>query len=515
MYQDKHITPSRLAALLVISFAWISLCSPCLAYAEAPSAYFKKDGNTWYKIQKSPNGQTTVLGEVPSPETKAQNPTAPILNSAPAGTVFAPSAATSTGSWPEAVAIGDLNHDGRNDVVLTTSAYGSNTNDNSILIFFQNANRQLNPPVRYAAGAAAITVAIADMNGDGWNDIVVGKNGSGIRVFLQDANGGFQNFTDYQTANAYKICTGDFNNDGRMDMAGIGFSGSKVDVFTQQTNGTIAFSAQYSASYGGYNDLKAGDVNGDGLTDIVAMSGQGYAYPNISVLLQTNGGFATAAFYDIGGNELTGGIGIGDVNGDGRNDIVTSYGGNRPTSFIAIFRQQPNGLLALNSTNSSYDIPGAMAIADLDLDGKQDIVTLHDGAQQLGLYFQSDSNGILAEQLYSIPYATSYNPHGLAIGDINGDEMPDAVIADYNHGLVILTNRLAPPPFKIQKANISADGKITLSIPYHGGKTNCTIMVTDNPAGTNWTVAGTVTGNTWTDTNSTSQSRRFYRLIAK
>src|ERR1051326_658949 len=93
--------------------------------------------------------------------------------------------AYATGSWPEAVAIADLNGDGRKDVVLSTSSY-FNTNDNSILIFFQNAQGTLNPPIRYAAGANAVSVAIADFNGDGKLDIAVGKKTSGIRVFWQD-----------------------------------------------------------------------------------------------------------------------------------------------------------------------------------------------------------------------------------------------------------------------------------------------------------------------------------------
>jgi hypothetical protein len=126
-----------------------------------------------------------------------------------------------TGSWPEAVAIEDLDGDGRNDVVLGTSSY-FNTNDNSILIFFQSLSGQLAAPVRYAVGASAASVTIADFSGDGLPDIAVGKNQSGIRVFWQDTGGIFQRYTDYETPNSYRICSSDFNGDGCCDVAGIG-----------------------------------------------------------------------------------------------------------------------------------------------------------------------------------------------------------------------------------------------------------------------------------------------------
>jgi len=335
-------------------------------------------------------------------------------------------------------------------------------------------------------------------------------------VFLQDNAGGFQIFADYPTANAYKICVGDFNHDGLTDVAGIGWSSGQVDVFPQRLDGTLLFSAQFTANYGGYNDLKSGDVNGDGLADIVVMSGQSYAIPNLGVLLQTNGGFAPVSYYRIGPNQTTTGMGIGDVNGDGRNDIVVSYGGNRPYARIGVFLQQPSGMLSLGSTNASYDIPEPVVIADVDLDGRQDVVTLHGGWQRLGIYFQTSLGSLATEQLYSIPYASDYNLNGLAIGDVNGDGMPDAVIADYNHGLVVLTNRPAPPAFQIRSINITPDGKISLSIPYRGGKDTCTVQASDNPAGTNWAAIGLVTGASWIDTNSPSgQPGRFYRLLAK
>ena len=334
-------------------------------------------------------------------------------------TAFAPYAAFPVASWPEAVAIGDLNNDGRNDVVLTTSTYGASTNDQSILIFFQTAGGGLAAPVRYAAGGSATSVAIADFNGDGKKDIAVGI-GSGIRVFLQGAGGTFSNFTDYPTGNARWICAGDFNNDGRSDLAGIDWSSQQVDVFTQAVSGTLSFFGQFSANYAGYNDLKAGDVNNDGLTDIIVMSGQGLG-PNLNVLLQTNGGFAAAAPYDLGGSELTDGVAVGDLTGDGRNDIAVAYGGNRPNSKVSIFNQQTDGTLLRGATYDSYDIPESAVVADVDLNGRGDILTLHGGWQELGVYFQTSAGGFETEKLFAIPYASHYNPHGLAVGDINGD----------------------------------------------------------------------------------------------
>jgi hypothetical protein len=412
-----------------------------------------------------------------------------------------------TGSYPEAVGIGDLNGDGRKDVAMCTSFFG-NTNDNSVLIFFQNASHQFDPPIRYAAGASAYSVVIADLNGDGRNDIAVGKNSAGIRVFTQDSNGGFTNFTDYATSYADFICTGDFNNDGLADLAGVGFSDSKVALFLQ-TNGALVLATNYDVSYSGRNDIAAADVNNDGLTDIVVMNGQTYATPNVSVLLQTSNGFSAPVIYDLGGNELTAGVGVGDINGDDLNDIVVSYGGNRPASKIGIFQLTSTGVIT--NRFDSYDVPQPIVVADVDLDGRADIVTLHGGWQTLGVYFQNTNGTLSTEQLFQpIPYASSYNPQGLAIGDINSDGMPDAVIADYNHGLVVLTNCLPHPKLAISKLRKMPNGSMVLTAPYRGTNNVCVVEGSDSLTG--WAPIGMMTGYTWTDTNATTIPTRFYRL---
>jgi hypothetical protein len=277
----------------------------------------------------------------------------------------------------------------------------------------------------------------------------------------------------------------------------------------------LAFAAQYLASYDGYNDLKAGDVNGDGLTDIVVMNGQGYAYPNVSVLLQTNGGgFAPAIPFSLGGNQLSSGVGIGDTTGDGRNNVVICYGGNRPASMVAVLNQA-SGNLSVGATYPCYDIPQGIAVADLDMDGYLDAVTLHGGGQEAGVYLQNSSGSFDAERLFPIPYASSYNPHGVAVGDVNGDGRPDIVIADYIHGLVVLYNSSTTPPLRISQAKVNpATHTVALTMPFLGQHGSNIIERSDDLS--NWAPIATNSDAFWTDTTTSAATgeHHFYRMRA-
>lgn len=384
-------------------------------------------------------------------------PIPPPLNLLQTGTasapLFDPYYALASGSWPEAVAIGDVNADGRDDVLMTTSFYFDPVNDYKLFIFLQTANGTLAPPIKYPTGgsytARPASLDLGDLNHDGRLDVVVGNGRSSIEVFLQGADGTLSPSMIYPSVHSTRIKIADLNNDGRDDVAGIAWGGGSAAVFLQNLDGTLDAPATYYAPHGGYDDLDVGDINNDGLTDIVVMSGQGYAYDNLAILTQNpEGSFDPVVFYDLGGNELTRGVAVGDVNGDGADDVVVSHGGNRPNSKIGVFYQvpEPDGPSLAPAVNlEAYDIPEPVTLADLNGDGRLDIATAHGGWMQLGVYLQQADGSLAAETLYPIPYASHYNPQGLVLGDINGDGLPDAAIADYNHGLVILPHGMAPP----------------------------------------------------------------------
>lgn len=367
--------------------------------------------------------------------------------------VFEPYLTKSIGSWPEAVAIGDVNNDGRDDVVVTTSFYIDPENDYHLFVFLQNSSGGLTKPIKYPAGNGK-SVDIADLNNDGRKDIVVTDSNS-IGVFLQKTDGTLAAKVPYSSdhqslTNTYKVRVGDFNNDCLTDVVSIdwGLQSHTVAIYLQNGTGTMETPVTYIVEHGGYDDLEVGDVNNDGLTDIIVMSGQTYC-DNLGLLLQNSSGtFDVPIYYDIGGNELTHGVAVGDINNDSRQDVVVTYGGNKPSSFIAAFQQNSSAVLQGPVNYTSYDMPESAAIADMNDDFRKDVVVLHGGWERVGVYYQKSDGTLAAEVLYPIPYASHYNPHGLSVGDLNSDGLNDIAIADYNNGLVVLYNKtvLPPPP---------------------------------------------------------------------
>ena len=385
------------------------------------------------------------------------------------------------GSWPEAVAIGDVNGDGRNDVVMTTSSYNDPENDYKIHLFLQNQFGQLDPPIKYPTNSSftnsSKSIDIGDVNHDGRADVVVGNCGSNIQVFLQNGSGGLDPGVSYPIVNSCSIKIGDLNNDGLLDVVGIAWDADTASVFLQNTNGTLNPPITYSVTHGGFDEVDVGDVNNDGLTDIIVMSGSGL-FPNIGVLFQQpDGPFSAPVYYDLGGNELTHGVAVGDISGDNLQDIVVTYGGNRFDSKIGVFLQSMTGTLQPAVSYDSYDIPEPVVIADVNGDGKKDIIVAHGGWYALGVYLQKSNGMILPEELYYIPYASHYNPQGLAVGDINGDGSNDIVIADYNNGLVVLYNRTP----RRGKVDFDGDGKTDIAV-YRSSNGWWIIVPSSNPS---------------------------------
>jgi hypothetical protein len=353
---------------------------------------------------------------------------------------------TQTAAVPEAIAIGDVNSDGRNDVVITTSTSRSvaldPANEYKVFVYLQDSTGNLLPPVKYATGAIGFcrvtAVDIGDVNNDGRQDVVAGDSACGFDVFLQAADGTLSTAVHYASTDANKIRIADINKDGRLDVVGAGNRGTNyVSIWLQNASGALDAPTRYSVILSAEIDLEVGDINNDGLTDIVVMS-SAWADPDLEVLTQNaNGTFNLHTDYNIGATPNVSSLAIGDINGDTLLDSVVTYGINAPASQIGVFLQNNQTTLDPEVAHLSADIPSAVAISDVTGDGRKDIIVLHHGWSKMGVYEQMADGTLQAEYLYRRPANTSFNPQSLAIGDINGDGNPDAASIDTINGLVI------------------------------------------------------------------------------
>jgi hypothetical protein len=308
----------------------------------------------------------------------------------------------------------------------------------NLLVYLQNADGSLANPVSYVASANPISLAVGDLNHDGRADIVASDFISNtISVYSQKVDGTLASRVTYATGiQPDALAVGDLNHDGLDDVAVSHWNSPSIGIFTQKPTGSLNTMLAYSAPLAGYDDIAIGDVNGDGLNDVVKMNGINVV-PRLSVYLQTNTGFlAGASPYDINctGDCSPGGLAVGDVTGDGRADVLVSYGGIAPTSNIALFEQAGDGSLLAPVSSPAHDVPEPLKLADINLDGYADLVVAHgywgDG---FSVYLQP-LNGY---SFFSLPHLGSYyEPQALSVADLNGDGLPDVVVAGTG-GLVV------------------------------------------------------------------------------
>lgn len=357
--------------------------------------------------------------------------------SATSAPTFGTAQALPVGPEPEATAIGDVTGDGRADVLVGMLVDAEPSDVYDLLVYAQQADGSLAPAVRYQTGLSSghradMGVVVLDGNGDGRRDVAMATR-AGVQLLIQTTDGRLSlGGLVAGTAGAVHIAAADMDRDGDTDLVVNGDAGTLL--LRQGPAGVFVPSAVAAEpAYG----LAVGDLDGDGWPDI-AICGM---RTDVLVYHHTATGWTRTAHTPIVGYwDIEAGIEVADITGDGRADMAVTVNGNVPGALLNVFRQTTTGELAAPVAYSTPDIPEPVKAADVNADGRKDLVIAHGGWLQVSVMLQRLDGTLAAPVSYPVPSNSGYTSQGLALGDINSDGRVDAVLADRHDAGVVLRN---------------------------------------------------------------------------
>lgn len=330
---------------------------------------------------------------------------------------------------PYALTLADFNNDQKNDIAMVTNSY--------LCMLMQRDEGGFAPLTCYLLYDNSVgDLASGDLNGDGRIDIVAAGYRS-IVIFYQNADSSFSR-SAIDTGVMQKIEIADLNHDGLLDLTAV-ITGT-VNIYYQQADGTLTDAATLNVSLSPTANLKIGDLNNDGWNDIVLLSDQDNHVDDFTIFFQQESGFSAPAYAEFSNGDmlsLINNFAIGDVNADGINDLVLTYGGNVPNSGIALIYNNSDGTFASALRMPTEDLPYDLEIADINGDGRNDVVVGH-GGTEIGVYLQDTWKQLEAEQIYINRNTNAFHLQTLVVGDINNDAIPDVVTTDINYGVSVI-----------------------------------------------------------------------------
>lgn len=381
---------------------------------------------------------------------------------------FQPKVDYPTGREPWAVVAGDLNDDGKPD--LATADWEGGTAS----VLLNNGDGTFAPAESYFAGGPLSPegiVAIRFAKGDRVGLAVTGK--AGTFILVNNGNGTFQPAMGYNPAAGGPV-VGDFDRDGRADMAEVNFDDGIAVLFGK---GDGFFRTSNAYSWKPYvNAVAAGDLNGDGKPDLAVTNRD---FHSVGIMLGEGGGRFSKVVHQYRTGGYPQAIAVGDLNGDRKRDLA-----------VALDRQL---LVLLGKGDGTYtekgkfptqgDYSDSIVLADLDKDGILDaLITayyVYESPSAVNVLLGKGDGTFGA----AVPYAVGENPGSIVVADFNRDGNLDFVIGDHSGSAkpsdlalsVFLGNgdgTFGKPvrvpvmafPYSIASADFNGDGKLDLAV---------------------------------------------------
>lgn len=382
---------------------------------------------------------------------------------------------SSTGNYPISVAKADFDNDGKTDLV-TANYIGAS------ISIFQNASTPgyiaFKSPINYSTTSLPFKVGSGDLDGDGKPDIVVlNKDDNKLLVFRNTTINGNISFAPAITIGAgpypMNLCIGDMDKDGKADLIVLNESSSSVSVFRNvSTDSNISFEARVDFyTLNTTNNLTIGDIDNDGKPEILVLSGSNDRFTVLKNKCISGESLSAGSFEKS--NSFQTGVGpqsilLADFDNDGLLDVGVGNKGNETISVLKNtstatklnFANKQDYYFGTNTSNSNQVL---ITAADINGDGKIDIY--FPGYSNNNTIFKnlSDVNAIS----FSTPI-NCFSGDGSSIiaryvlCDLDGDGKPDIALNNQeNSKITFFRNQVGEPASTCNSGNISFKTRLT------------------------------------------------------
>ncbi|MHB1959876.1 MAG: FG-GAP-like repeat-containing protein [Acidobacteriaceae bacterium] len=352
----------------------------------------------------------------------------------------------------------DFDGDGNLDLILGSGdngVYSSGTYTKGVFQFLMGrgdgtfAGAPTYQNVAYGGlNSIAPTFAVGDFNGDGKPDILTdvmsNNNIQGMALLAGDGQGNFAQGPTIKGDYPLALVSADMNGDSHLDAVFIGYSSGNytLDVALGNGDGTFQAATNVLLPSGKFNDFVVGDFNGDGKPDVMVTMTSFSTNADAIYLFLGNGDGTLQSPVSIDTPPQAYGIAAGDFNGDGKLDFAvtnTSNGSANTTGAVLVYLNKGSGTFAKPVSYAANMFPGPIAVADVNLDGKPDLVVASSdnaavtSSNPFGPHgtlnvLLGKGDGTFQTALSSPLNDPSYS--NIAVADMNQDGIPDVVVGD-------------------------------------------------------------------------------------